>query len=143
MEEKDINIENEHYKFRVRKTILEMLKDRGYDTKNQENEETFDDFMKIIQSGTTINMICYKPSSDAPIEIPLSDRTKIDGTTWATLKPKAMTETYEQEAWYAPLSFDDKKLLEDLRKAQQTQGDLQALIVQNPEGNEQRDPIFV
>ena len=30
-----------------------------------------------------------------------------------------------------------------MRKAQQTQGDLQALIIQNPEGNEQRDPIFV
>ena len=65
VEERDVDIESERVKFRVRKTILEMLKDRGYDTKNQENQETFDDFMNIINAGGTINLLCYKYSENA------------------------------------------------------------------------------
>ena len=57
-------LSEERVQFRVRKTIFEMLKDRGYDTGNAELEETFEDFQKRIESGNTLNIITYKSSSD-------------------------------------------------------------------------------
>ena len=55
---------DERVQFRVRKTIFEMLRDRGYDTGNAELEETFEDFQRRIESGNTLNIITYKSSSD-------------------------------------------------------------------------------
>ena len=140
---KEQEVSDERVQWRVRKTVLEMLRDRGYDTKNQENEQTFEDYLKIVESGNTVNIIAYKRSGDEVAEAPLTDRTKIAGTNWANLKPEAMAEHYEQKPWYAPLSLEDKKLLESLRGSQNLQGDLHALNIQNPEANVQQEPIYV
>ena len=44
---------NERVQFRVRKTVLEMLRDRGYDTGSAEYEETFEDFCQKLEDHPT------------------------------------------------------------------------------------------
>jgi len=66
----------------------------------------------------------------------LSDSTRIANSHWGALKTTAMVHaTYQSEAWYSPLSADEKLLLEALRTAQTTQGDMNGLTPGVYEGN--------
>ena len=42
-------LSEERVQFRVRKTVLEMLRDRGYETGSAELEETFEDFCQKLE----------------------------------------------------------------------------------------------
>ena len=57
----------------------------------------------------------------------LGDRTRVRINDWADLRERAMTPVYKQDAWYHLLNDSDRTLLEMLRAAQESQGDMHPL----------------
>ena len=47
--------------YRVRKTVLEMLKDRGYNVADAAIEESFEEFEKNFSKAPNINFITHRP----------------------------------------------------------------------------------
>ena len=58
-----VELPEERVQFRVRKTVLEMLDDRGYDTGNVELEEDFDVFKARFEENGPMNIITYTKQS--------------------------------------------------------------------------------
>ena len=54
----------------------------------------------------------------------LTDKTKVDGMAWQTLKLKAMRPDYIESSWFKALSPEDKEKVEELRVAQRNQGNM-------------------
>ena len=60
---------DERVLYRVRKTVLEMLKDRGYQVADASIEESFEDFEKSFKNKPIQNIVAYRPyQSCAPTE---------------------------------------------------------------------------
>lgn len=57
----------------------------------------------------------------------LCDETRIGGNEWRTLKQWAMSDDYQHQDWYGPLSDNEKYMVEALRQAQAAQGDMMEL----------------
>ena len=54
--------------YRVRKTVLEMLRDRGYGVADAEIEESFEEFEQRYAKNSNINLIAQRPQvSGLPI----------------------------------------------------------------------------
>lgn len=51
--------------YRVRKTVFEMLRDRGYQISDAQIEESFEDFEKSYLEQKQINFIAHRPIEDA------------------------------------------------------------------------------
>ena len=68
----------------------------------------------------------------------LNDQTMINGEEWKTLKEYAMQDNYKQQLWWGTLSAEEELLLEDLRDAQQNQGDMGELG--NPQSQKDDEP---
>ena len=52
---------DERVLYRVRKTVLEMLKDRGYQVADASIEESFEDFEKSFKNKPIQNIVAYRP----------------------------------------------------------------------------------
>jgi len=52
----------------------------------------------------------------------LSDTTRVATQPWRTLKVEAMKDDYQQQTWFKTLNPESKKKLEELRAAQDKQG---------------------
>ena len=60
-------------------------------------------------------------------EVPLSDQTHVQGIPWSALKHNMADEAWEVKSFYEKLTFEEKKLIEDLDDAQYAQGDMKPL----------------
>ena len=70
----------------------------------------------------------------------LSDETRIGDSTWGELKEQAMGQNLQEQSWYDPLTSEEKDLLTRLIEAQEAQGDMLELQVQqNKEVHEEAD----
>ena len=58
-----VELPEERVQFRVRKTVLEMLDDRGFDTGHVELEEDFEVFKKRFEENGPMNIITYTKQS--------------------------------------------------------------------------------
>ena len=61
----------------------------------------------------------------------LSDNSEIQGVKWSFLKHHVTHYSFEQTKIYKQMNDEDRRLLEDLKEAQKTQGDLRPLKRQN------------
>jgi len=52
---------DERVLYRVRKTVLEMLKDRNYNIADAEIEETFEEFEQRYSSKPQLNFLAHRP----------------------------------------------------------------------------------
>ena len=52
---------DERVLYRVRKTVLEMLKDRGYNIAEADIEESFEDFEQRYKNKPIQNFLAHKP----------------------------------------------------------------------------------
>lgn len=57
----------------------------------------------------------------------LTDETQIAAFTWFDCKKDAMRDDFQKGQLYNKLSLDHRQLLEDLRRAQKAQGDMEPL----------------
>lgn len=53
---------DERVTYRCRRTVLEMLKDRGYDIGDPEIEESFEDFETRLATLKSVNIIAKRPT---------------------------------------------------------------------------------
>ena len=56
-----------------------------------------------------------------------SDERSIGVHVWQKLKDSAMKDDYKEQNWYSKLNEEERSLLEELRTAQQNQGDMRPL----------------
>ena len=61
----------------------------------------------------------------------LSDHTRIAGKTWKQIKPEAMKDNFNLKDWCITLTSLEKALLEALITAQNKQGNMEELQVQD------------
>ena len=52
---------DERILYRTRKTVLEMLRDRGYEVSEDELEETYEEFEKRFVNNTKMNFVAKRP----------------------------------------------------------------------------------
>lgn len=60
---------DERVLYRVRKTVFEMLRDRGYSIADAEIEETYEEFEQRYLKSPQINFIAFRPLADASADL--------------------------------------------------------------------------
>ena len=60
-------LSDERVLFRTRKTVLEMLRDRGYEIGDGEIEETFEEFEKRYAEKPQMSFIAKKPAQGSAV----------------------------------------------------------------------------
>ena len=51
--------------YRVRKTVFEMLRDRGYKITDAQIEESYEEFEKTYLEKPQLNFIAFRPTEDS------------------------------------------------------------------------------